>query len=340
MPTRSLVAICCSFDPIHWDGRGAPRAEQPLTCLLRPSGDRDYAGHERATPAGGQPMRATVPDSRPSRKRGRATGLATLRPSANQLPSLLRRPFLLRPSRCSRFLSATGGPRLEDVGAGAETAAAHRRRWRLVGWFRPADGRCLGDAPRGRRTGRVAARTDPAQEMPGPGEWLRIRPSADRGKRRRTRARRIWPSRRPTRVSRPEPATGRSGPVQLEQARQLGDRVGHRIDKTTGDGLWHQHSLRAQPLQEHDHRRGIGYPRSLHAHVSMPCWCYPPGSERGGRSEPLRVAPTPTASARRTTLTPLTVRAGGVNWSDRYVSLYAPRNAAQVCAGLVPATVW
>jgi hypothetical protein len=47
-------------------------------------------------------------------------------------------------------------------------------------------------------------------------------------------------------------------PVQLEQARQLGDRVGHRIDRTTGDGLWHQHSLRAQPLQEHNHRRGIG----------------------------------------------------------------------------------
>lgn len=88
----------------------------------------------------------------------------------------------------------------------AETAAAHRRRWRPVGWLRPAGGRCLGDAPRRRRTGRAAARTDPAQEMPKPGEWLRIRPSVERGRRRRTRARRFWAARRPTPASRPEPA--------------------------------------------------------------------------------------------------------------------------------------
>lgn len=53
----------------------------------------------------------------------------------------------------------------------------------------------------------------------------------------------------------PRPCRGRSrrltvvDPVQLEQACQLGDRVGHRIDKTRGDGLWHQHSVGAQPLQ-------------------------------------------------------------------------------------------
>ncbi len=161
--------------------------------------------------------------------------------------SVARSALIVNPHwRYSASAAALSGSVCRDGRSAPESMAAC---WMV----RPADGRCLGDAPRGRRTGRVAARSDPAQEMSGPGEWLRIRPSADRGERRRTRH-----------LVDPRPCGGRSrrlavvDPVQLEQARQLLDRVRPRIDRTTGDGLWHQHTLRAQPLQEDDHRRGIG----------------------------------------------------------------------------------